>query len=46
MQCFIAQGWWAEHNTTGESVLMCDGSQIQKLYLDFYALPLDALRMP
>jgi len=26
-----AQGWRAEYNTAGESVLMCDGNQIQSL---------------
>jgi hypothetical protein len=29
------QGWQAEHNTAGESVLMCDGNQIQALHLGF-----------
>jgi len=27
----IAQVWRDEYNTAGESVLMCDGSQIQSL---------------
>jgi hypothetical protein len=28
---YTAQGWQAECNTAGESVLMCDGNQIQSL---------------